>query len=121
MKTDRGIGDFIGRSPRGLDLDLEREGRDWLIPPSAWQALKAWEWLKRNLGEDPASVAREHGFDAAADIDAEIAWRLDMATASTASTEPLVPDEDGPANDELVDTDDEDVIDDDELIDDEDN
>lgn len=85
MKTDRGIGDFIGRSRAGLDLDLQRVAdpdRDWLIPPSPWQALRAWDWLKRYCPDRAESTALENGFETADALDADIARRLDAATTA---------------------------------------
>lgn len=100
MRTDRGIGDFIGKSASGLDLDLQRVAdpdRDWLIPPSPWQALRAWDWLKRYCPDRAESIAAENGFQTAADLDADIARRLDAAT--TAEDDPADVFEEGPVDD----------------------
>lgn len=80
LKSDRGIGDFLGLGRGGLGLDLKREGKDWVIEPGPKQAFRAWDYL-RTKAPDAASIARRLGFEDAYSLEQEIVRRLRLEYA----------------------------------------
>lgn len=83
------IGDMIGKGKGngGLDLDLVKEGKDWVIKPSAWHAAKAWNWLLYVNSSEPLDFAKEQGFDSLREFSAHLAQAIELEKEQSADAD----------------------------------